>query len=126
MEEYSLRSVGRLDHFYFKTKTMKKILFLLLFVSSICSAQILGVKLNTPKVITIVPAVIITADSIIVNQITDNGTSVIALVHFYVAGGGMGSERTKELILWEGAEYITNKDYTKTQLKARIKTILSQ
>lgn len=105
---------------------MKKILFVLIFATSICSAQTLSIKLATPKVITIVPAVTITTDSIIVNQITDNGTSVTALVHFYVSGGGIGSDRTKELILWEGAEYVTNKDYTKTQLKARIKTLLLQ
>lgn len=75
------------------------------------------VTLDSKKDISIVDAVKINTDEVTVNQVTDNYTSVIALISF-------GKERTKEIILWEGEAYVAIGQWTDTQVQKRLIELL--
>lgn len=103
---------------------MKKLFIFLLFTSSLCSAQSFGVKLNQPKVVSVVPAKTQTVDSIYVTQTTEWSHGLSVNIEFYLNGDIVFDKNN--FILWSGAEYDPNKDYTKADKKARIKTLLTQ
>ena len=111
---------------------MKKILFLFSFLSSVCYGQNASIKLNEPKTFVIVqpiPGVTTVADSIYISEIRDDGVSVSVTVKFYDtkqpdSKPAMIAPPTLILVVWSGPEYEANKNYTKAQLKARIKDLL--
>jgi hypothetical protein len=78
------------------------------------------VTLNTKKDIAIKEAVTINSDDIKVNQVTDNYTSVIALISFPSAS----LDFTRELILWEGEDYTNIGQWTDNDVQNRIKQLL--
>ncbi len=103
---------------------MKTPITIALILSGIfAQAQSLGIKFASPKTFIVVPAQTIATDSIYINQFVDNGTSLEALVTFYTS---TMESTTKTIVIWQGSDYLQNKDYTKAQLKARIKTLLTQ
>lgn len=58
----------------------------------------------------------IDTDKVTINQVTDNYTSVIALVSI--------GEKTKEIIVWEGTEYEALGQWTDTDLTNKLKQLL--
>lgn len=104
---------------------MKKLITsVLILISSYCSSQVIGIKFNNPKIFTIRPAITILSDSLTINEIIDDGTSVAVNISFFIEATPI-DRKPLYLKLWEGAEYTTNKDWNKTQLKQRIKDILN-
>jgi hypothetical protein len=89
-----------------------------------CSAQSFGVKLNTPKAIVIQPAKTITADSIYIQQINAHSKGFSVIYSLYLEGKIM--EGNLYVILWQGAEHDPNHDYTRQEIKARLKQLLTQ
>lgn len=78
------------------------------------------VLLKSKKDISIVDAVKINTDKVTINQVTDNYTSVIALISF---GDGI-TGKTKSIILWEDAAYEAIGQWTDTDVTNRLKEIL--
>lgn len=106
---------------------MKKIIFPILFalVSFACSAQVIGIKFPSAKGFIVKPAITIVTDSLTISNIHDNGTNVTVDVTFFPKGQPNSiAQNTMSIILWEGTDYITNKDWTKSTLKNALKTIL--
>ena len=70
-----------------------------------------------PKEIVYRESVLIETDTVTINQVTDNYTSVIALLSF-------GNGKTKEIILWEGKDYEAIGQWTDEDVTNRLKELL--
>jgi len=107
---------------------MRKLFFTticaILILPVFCCAQSFGVKLNTPKNIVTQPAKTIQADSIYIQEIKHHSSELSVIYSLYFEGkiamDGL------PLSLWKGSEYDPNKDYTRQEVKARIKQLLTQ
>ena len=105
-----------------KKKNMKKLFTILaIAISSIAYSQKIGIKLKVAETFTVVPARLSVADSVSVDQITDNGYSVTVAVSFYKKNDYSNS---RSLILWEGEAYKENEDWSNETVIARIKVLL--
>lgn len=105
---------------------MKKLILpILLVTTSALSAQILDIKFNNPKTLTITEAETVIADSLIVNYYIDNGRDKKLTVNITFFLANTPTNKKQDLIVWEGAAYTTNQGYSKAQLKQRIKDILN-
>lgn len=62
----------------------------------------------------------LSTDKLSVDSVSDTGTSVIARVSFF---NSLGFSRN--LILWEGQDYINIGDWTDSQVDLRIKELLN-
>lgn len=103
---------------------MKKLFIIFLFATSICSAQSFGVKLANPKTVTVVPAKVQQVDSVYVRETIEWSHGMAVSIELYSEGQIVFDKQ--RFVLWEGAEYDPNKDYTRSEKKARIKFLLSQ
>ena len=63
---------------------------------------------------------IVTTDKISVDNVNDDGQSVVARISFFNSRG-----YTKTLILWNGQEYINIGQWTDSDVDARIKQLLN-
>lgn len=79
------------------------------------------VKLDNPKTIIVKEEETITSDTITINEVTDNGTSVIALIIFK---GKDPILKTKSIILWDGDDYDAIGQWTDDDVQNRIKEII--
>lgn len=82
------------------------------------------VKLDQPKEITIREAEKIATDSIFVNQVTDNGTQVEALI---TVGDNTINGKVKTIMLWDGNSFPTYTEigqWTDTDVQERIKQLI--
>ncbi|MFI5404896.1 MAG: hypothetical protein ACHQ1D_00135 [Nitrososphaerales archaeon] len=86
----------------------------------------IGIKFNSAKTFTLIPAQTVVSDSLTIANIHDSGTSVTADLTFFTTGSNslVVNKSMPGFIVWQGSEYISNKDWTKPQLKAAIKNIL--
>lgn len=100
---------------------MKKTLIIasILLLSAKCFSQKLGIKLDSVENVTTVPAVVVQTDTISINQIIDNGSSVV--VSLFVSQ----SQPAMYLTLWSGAAYIANENWTNQMIIAQIKFLLN-
>lgn len=83
------------------------------------------IKLDQPKEITIREAEKVTTDSIFINQITDNGTQVEALI---TIGGNTINGKVKTIILWDEQStptYTEIGQWTDTDVQERIKQLIN-
>lgn len=64
--------------------------------------------------------VVIETDKISIDTLTDDGQSVVARISFYNSGG-----YSKNIVLWDGQEYINIGEWTDTQVEIRIKELLN-
>lgn len=79
--------------------------------------------LDKPKPITVVPAQIITTDTVLINQVTDTGTHVVALIT--PVGERLSDDnRTISIILWDGDAYKNIGQWTDTDVVNRLKELL--
>jgi hypothetical protein len=87
-------------------------------------AQSFGVKLNNPKDIIIRPAKTVQADSIYIQQTMQHEMAFEVMYSLYFDKKILIDGVT--IILWQGTEYDKNKDYTRQEIKARLKQLLTQ
>lgn len=59
---------------------------------------------------------------ILINQLVDNGTSVIALISFKTDGSPISI--SKEIILWDGDAYVKINQWTDEDVRSRINEII--
>jgi hypothetical protein len=93
---------------------MKKIIITSLIIAASLTgfSQKIGLKF-TKQNVTVVPATIINTDTIAVNSIIDNGSSVILIIT-------VGS-RGQDLLLWSGADYTENANWSNETILAALK-----
>lgn len=72
-------------------------------------------QLNITEKEVIVEIIKLTTDKISVDRVTDNGSTVTALISFFHPSG-----QTKELLLWEGSAYTAIGNWTDAQVNKRI------
>lgn len=85
------------------------------------------IKLSSEKEITTVPAQTVLTDCILVNQVTDNGTNVVAMITPIPKGAKAlhpHERRPITLTLWEGEAYANIGQWTDTQVETRIKELI--
>jgi hypothetical protein len=100
----------------------KSIITLSLIVISICGfSQKIGIKLASTQTLVATPAVTAPTDSVAVQNIIDNGSSVQVDLRYYKSGS---SPCGRALILWEGQAYKDNESWTNTMVIDRIKVLL--
>lgn len=80
------------------------------------------IKLDQPREIIIREEQKINTDTILINQLVDNGTSVIALISFKT--DGIPISISKEIILWDGDAYVNINQWTDEDVRSRIKEII--
>jgi hypothetical protein len=112
-----------------KKHKMKKLLILIAFIYSACSAQVIGIKLNSPKTFTMPPIVTVTTDSITIYNIHDNGLMVTVDVKFYEPPQNVIGQKTiPNMVVWAGIDYTNNVintgGFSKATLKNAVKSIL--
>lgn len=99
---------------------MKKITLTLsmLALLTISKAQTIQIKLDSVQSVQLVAAVTCRTDTITVISIIDNGSSVT--VNLYTGEGYI-----QNLILWSGASYISNENWSNSMIIARIEQLLN-
>lgn len=80
------------------------------------------IKLNQPKEIVVREPEIVTTDTIFLNQVTDNGTSVEALIT--IGDVNLPIPKTKTVILWQGDEYVKIDQWTDDDVRSRLNELL--
>lgn len=81
------------------------------------------IKLPYPKVITVVKAQTVTTDTILINQVTDNGTSVECIYTPLLPERGPTPPH-QTVILWDETAYETIGQWTDTDVKNRLLELL--
>lgn len=81
------------------------------------------IKLPSPKVITVVKAQTVTTDTILINQVTDNGTSVECIYTPLSPDIGLNPPH-QTIILWEKEAYEAIGQWTDTDVKNRLLELL--
>lgn len=103
---------------------MKQLLTIILFaISSFAFAQPVGIKMNPAQTFTVVPLKTAVFDSIFAS-VTDNGVSVYVDLDFFKPSS-KDIFYGKRLVLWSGAEYTKNQNWTNATVLARIKELLN-
>ena len=89
--------------------------------------MVLEIKLDAEKEVVVVKAQTVATDCILVNQVTDNGSSVHAIVTPVPKGAKalnpMGTQ-TINLILWAGEEYKKLGQWTDSDVEKRLIELL--
>lgn len=82
------------------------------------------IKLTESKQIVVREIEVISSDEIFINEIVDNGTSVIALITPISSESPIFNQVTIRKILWEGESYEAIGQWTDTDVEKRLKQIL--
>lgn len=80
------------------------------------------IKLEEKRQIVVVPAQVVTTDEILINEIRDTGTSVIAMITPLEKSTILAQTRT--IVLWEGKEYEQIGQWTDSDVENKLKQIL--
>lgn len=85
------------------------------------------IKLPSEKEITTVPAQTVLTDCILVNQVVDNGTNVVAMITPIPKGVkalNPNERRPISFVLWEGEDYAKIGQWTDSDVETRIKELI--